>query len=239
MGAILRLSLHQLAGRWRLTLILLLALLPVVITAIITAVGDFDKQSDFAEFLLDAMIVAAVLPIVSMALATAAFGNELEDRTLSYLALRPISRWRIVLAKLLAVLLVGAPLLIVSGVVATLIGLEGKAQPAAAVAVALLVGVVTYSAIFTWAGLVTTRALGFALVYVFVWEGLLSTFLGGIRYLSVRAYTVTIIHGLDEERFDVLGELAIQLPAAIGGAIAVTAVFVWLTVRRLRNMDVP
>ena len=96
-----------------------------------------------------------------------------------------------------------------------------------------------YASIFTWAGLITTRALAFALIYVFLWERLISTYLEGIRYLSVRAYTLAILHGMDDESFEPLGERVIEFPAAIGGAVAVTAVFFWLTVRRLRRMDVP
>ena len=238
MGALFRLSLHQLAGRRRLAVIFLLAALPVVLTAIFVAVEE-NAPDEFAVDMLDRMLVAAILPLVIMALATVAFGHEVEDRTLSYLLLKPIARWRIVLPKYVAVFLVGGPLLIVSGVVATVLGLDGDARAAAAVGVAMLAGVAAYSAIFTWAGLMTTRALGFALVYVFLWEGLLSSYLEGIRYLSVRGYTLALMYGIDEDSLNALGDTAIQFPAAITGVIAVTAVFLWLTVRRLRHMDVP
>ena len=104
---------------------------------------------------------------------------------------------------------------------------------------ALLIGVMAYSAIFTWSVLMTTRALAFALVYVFLWEGILTSFLGGIRYLSVRGYTIAIMYGMAEDGLEPLGIRAIQFPAAIVGAVAVTVVFFWLTIRRLRKMDVP
>lgn len=239
MSALIQLSLHQLAGRRRIAIIVLLAMLPVLISALVTAFAHEANPNEFVEFLVDGMIVAAILPIVTMALATAAFGNELEDRTLSYLVLKPISRWTIVLPKLVAVIGISAPLIVISAVVATLIGTEGDARTAAAVGVAVLLGVLAYSAIFTWTGLVTSRALGFALVYVFLWEGLLSSFLSGIRFLSVRGYTIAIMYGIDKDGLETLGENAIQFPAAIVGSIAVTVVFTWLTVQRLRNMDVP
>ena len=240
MGPMLLLSLRQLAGRWRLLLIVLLAVLPVALAVLVsTLAGD---ESDFAQgfinVLLDGMIVGAIVPIVTMVLATAAFGNELDDRTLSYLVLKPVPRSLIVLPKLLASILVGGPLLIASGVLATLLGLGGG-QAALAVGVALFAGAVTYATIFTWAGLVSARALGFALIYVFLWEGLISSFLGGVRYLSVRSYTLAILHGIDDKSFEVLGQRVIEFPAALVGAAAVTVVFFWLTVRRLRRMDVP
>lgn len=241
MGSIFRLSLRQVAGRRRLLLILLLAALPVTLAAVISAVAGDDEsyEVNFINTLLDGMMVGAIMPIVTMALATAIFGDEVADRTLSYLVLKPVRRSLIVLPKLMASIVVAGPLIVASGVIAALLGLEGGGQAALAVGVALLAGVVAYAAIFTWAGLVTNRALGFALIYVFLWEGLISSFLGGVRYLSVRGYTLAILHGMDKESFEVLGPRVIELPAAAVGAVAVTVVFFWLAVRRLRRMDVP
>ena len=237
MGTLFRLSLRQLAGRWRLLVVAILAALPVAIAITMVRVGEAPDEA--LGDMLDGMIVAAILPIVTMALATAAFGNELDDRTLSYLVLKPVARWRIVLPKLLAVIAVAAPLLVVSGILATLLGPGGTARAAAAVGVALFAGVLAYGAIFTWLGLLTSRGLGYALVYVFLWEGLVSTFMPGIRYLSVRGYTLALIHGIDDGVLGGRGANTIEFPAAIAGAAAVTVVFVWLTVRRLRRMDVP
>ena len=241
MGPLFSLSLRQLAGRWRIVLILLLAALPMVLAAIIVLVASDEEayREGFVNVLLDGLIVGAILPIITMTLATATFGNELEDRTLSYLMLKPIARWRIALPKLLAPFVIGGPLLIVSGVVATLLGLEVGARAGLAVGGALLVGVATYAAIFTWAGLVTTRALPFSLVYVLLWEGVIGSFFHGVNYLSVRGYTLAIMHGIDETSFEELSTRVIDFPAAVGGAVAVTAVLFWLTVRRLRRMDVP
>ena len=240
MGPIFRLALHQLAGPRRLALVLVLAALPVVLSGLVGALAD-DTSSydrDYITRLLDGMLVAGILPIVTMALATAAFGNELEDRTLSYLVLKPISRVSIVLPKLLASIVITGPLLILSGVAATVLGLSVGPQGAVAVAVAVLAGVVAYATIFTWAGIMSSRALAFALVYVFLWEGLVSGFLNGVRYLSVRGYTLGIIHGLDKDEFAELSG-TIELPAAIAGVVAVTIIFFWLAVRRLGRMDIP
>lgn len=241
MGPVFQLSLHQLAKRRRILLILLLATLPVAVAAAISAfAGEGESyEGDFINNLLDGMLIAAIMPIVTMALATAAFGDELGDRTLSYLVLKPIPRSLIVLPKLLASIVVVGPLLIASGVVATLLGLDGNVHAAVAVGVALLAGVVVYAAIFTWAGLISTRALSFGLIYVFLWEGVVSTFLSGVRYLSVRGYTLAILHGMDEKSFEVLGERVIEFPAGIVGAAAVAIVFFLLAVHRLRRMDVP
>ena len=251
MGTVLRLSLRQLGGRWRLLLILLLAALPIALAALVSATLSEDESSneEFINTLLDGLLIAGILPIVTMVLATASFGNEMEDRTLSYLVLRPVRRSLIVLPKLLAPIIVGGPVLVVSGIVATLLGgsslgvvivvLHGDGQAALAVGTAVLAGVVAYAAIFTWAGLMTTRALAFGLIYVFIWEALITSFLGGVRYLSIRAYTLAILHGMDDSSFASLEGRVIEFQAAIWGTIIVTLVFFLLTVRRLRRMDIP
>ncbi len=204
--------------------------------------GGARSQEDVDNWisaLLGVLIVAAILPIVTMALATASFGNDLEDRTLGYIVLNPVPRWKIVLSKMLAPVAIAGPSLILSGVAVAFVGLGGDVKTAGAVAVGLLAGIVAYSAIFVWAGLMTSHAIGFALLYVFLWEGLLSTLLEGIRYLSVRAYATTLMVGIDESRLGVLKETSIEPTAAIVGVVAVSVVFFLMAVVRLRRMDVP
>ena len=241
MGPIFWLSLRQLAGQRRLLVVLLLAAVPIVVAVAVSALAGDESNigQRFTNIVIDGMVVGTILPIVTMVLATTAFGNEVEDRTLSHLAVQPIPRSRIVLPKLLASIVVAGPLLIVSGVVATLLGPEGDGQAAFAVGAALLVGVVVYASIFTWAGLVSNHALGYGLIYVFLWEGIISSYLGGVRYLSVRGYTLATLYGIDEKGFGGLGQRVIDFPGALAGAAAVSGVFFWLTVRRLRRMDIP
>ena len=241
MGPMFKLTLRQMAGRRRLGLILLLAALPVGLAVVLRtfASGDEEFAENFINGIVDAMIIAIIMPLAIMTLATSAFGNELEDRTLNVLVLKPVPRFSIVLPKLLGSIIVVAPLMAVAGIAVMLIGLDKTDGPAIiATGAALIVGVITYAAMFTWAGLLSSRALGFAVVYVFIWEGLLSSFLSGIRYLSVRGYTLSIIHGLDEETFSSISDRVIEFPAGLVGAIVVTVLFTYLAVRRLQNMDV-
>ena len=241
MGTMFGQSLRQLTGRWRLALIFLLAALPVGL-AIIVFFADRDADDfheSFINILLDGLLVAGILPIVTMALSTATLGNELEDRTLSYLLLKPISRWRIALPKVLASIAISGPLLIASGVAAALLGFEGSFRAAIAVGVAILAGVAAYAAVFTWLGLLTNRAIAFALIYVLLWEGVIGSFLQGVNYLSVRGYTLAIMYGINETGFEELSSRVIEFPAGIVGAAAVTVVFLLLVVCRLKRMDVP
>ena len=240
MAEIFGLSLRQLLGRWRMLVILLLAALPTLLVLLIRLIGEGNLafHEEFVGVIIDVMITGGIMPIVTMTLAAAAFGNELEDKTLYYLVLKPVSRLSIVVAKLLAVLVVALPLVVASGVVASaLVGAEVRIL--GTLALALAAGVTAYAAIFTFAGLLTPRALAYGLVYVLVWEGLLSTIVSGVRYLSVRGYTLALLHGLDETGFSALGERVIEFPAAIIGASVVIVAFFLLALYRLRTMDVP
>ncbi len=240
MTEIFRLTLRQILGRWRVILIVFLASLPTLIVLLVKWQNPEEAKfnQDFIQVMIDTMIIAGILPIVVMTVATAAFGNELEDRTLYYLVLKPLSRVHIALGKLAATFALAAPVVVASGVVATaLVGAD--AGTVFTVGIALLAGVAAYASVFTWAGLITPRALSYGLVYVLVWEGLLSSFLTGVRYLSVRGYTLSLLHGIDATNFESLEDRVIAFPAAIIGAVGVTLVFFFLTQYRLRTMDVP
>ena len=241
MKEVFLLSIRQLTGPVRLSLILLLSALPIGLTAIlaVTAGGEGVGRDDFVNAMLSGLLVAGVLPIVVMTLGTAAFGNELEDGTLGNLALMPLARWQIVMPKLLATLAISVPIIIVSGVATSLIGIGFEVRATLSVAVALLLGAAAYSAIFTWTSLMTGRALAVALLYVILWEGVIGSLIEGVGYLSVRGYTLAIMHGLDSSAFESLGDRVISLPTAMVGALLATAVFCGLAVWRLTRMDVP
>lgn len=239
---LLGLTLRQSAGKRRLAILFVMAVLPVVLAIVLSTFlsDEADFRMGFTNTIIDGLIVGAILPLSMMTLATAAFGNEVEDRTLNVLVLKPVSRYSIVLAKYLGSVLVALPLLVAVTVAVVLIafddaGLKGVLATAAAIAA----GTLAYAAVFTWAGLLTRYALGFAAAYVFLWEGLVTSFLEGVRYLSVRGYVLALMNGLDDETYGAIGDRVIELPAAIAGAVAVTVVFFYLTVRRLQRMDVP
>lgn len=238
MTSLYLLSLRQLATVRRLFVLVVLGVLPVFVSAILSATGDSDA-SLVDNVLLVGVITAAILPLVTLAVATAAFGNELEDNTLSNLTLSPYPRWKIVLPKLAAALTVGVPILVVSSVVSVLIALEGDAASAVAAGLGILIGVCVYAAVFVWAGLMTTRALWYGLLYVFLWEGLFASFVDGVKYLSIGQYTLSLVHAFDDSLLSDPGLNLVESEFAIAGAVAVFVIFTALSIRRLRYMDVP
>ena len=237
--ALFRLSLRQAASSRRLALLLVLALLPIGLAALIKSTGGGDNGDAVIEAAFQGFVLLIVLPITMIVLATSTFGNEVEDRTLGLLATKPVSRLAIVLPKLAASIVVAAPLIVADAVIITAIGVEEELATAVlAAAAGSLVGIVAYASVFTWAGLVTSRALAVGIIYVFVWEGVLTGFVSGLRYMSIRGYTEGVIVGLDSGSFSALDGDVISLPAALVGAGIATVLFAFLTVRRLSRMDI-
>lgn len=237
MGTIYRLTLRQLAGRWRLGTLTVLSALPVGITAMLLNLRESPSVVEYESAVLSTMFAGAIVPLVVLALAAVAFANEVEDRTLANLVLSPLPRWRIALPKLLATLSVAAPFVAASAFLTGYIAYVGDLRAALALTAGLLAGVLLYASVFTWLGLVTTQAIGIGLLYILVWEGLFSGFVAGVRLLSLRFYALSVVHGVDARRFarpDIL-----PLWAALALCVVFAVGFGWLSVRRLRRMDVP
>ncbi len=237
MGSVYRLTLRQLSGRWRLLITIVLASLPVVMGLIATVGDDPPSAKDFEGIVINGMLSGSILPLVVLAIASAAFANEVEDRTLANLTLSPIPRWQIVVPKLLGAMTVSTPFLVGSAFITSQLFYDGDMTAVLAVSVGAFVAVALYSSVFIWAGLMTTRAIGFGLLYVFLWEGLFSSFVGGVRFLSIRHYSIALMHGIDDRRFAEGDNLSFGV--AIGAALAVFSIFLLLSIRRLRRMDVP
>ena len=234
---LLSLSVRQLVGGKRIWVIVLLAAMPVLAALLFRLFADGAEAVEFADGVLAQLVVATGLPLVMLILATASFGNEVDDRTLGYLVLKPISRAAIVVPKWLASVLVGGVLTGSASGLALLL-ISESAAAAVASTLAVFLGAVAYGSLFTWAGLAIKYALPVGVAYVFVWEASLTGLLGGVQYLSVREYTLAIAHGLETALLEDAG-VEFGLAGGLVGALVVTVVFVVLTVRKLRRMDVP
>jgi ABC-2 type transport system permease protein len=237
MGSVYRLTLRQLTGRWRVIIMVVLAAMPMLI-ALLTLRGETTPSvGDFEISVLSAMLSGSIMPLVVLAIGAAAFANEIEDRTLANLTLSPIPRWQIVVPKLLAVITIAAPLMALSAFLTSQVAFLGDAKANIAVTVSAIAGVALYSSAFVWLGLVTTQAIGIGLLYIVLWEGFFSGFVSGVRLLSIRHYAIALMHGIDERRFADYDHLSLGL--TIATSLLVFSGFLFLSIRRLRRMDVP
>ncbi len=237
MGSVFRLTLHQLSGRWRLAIMTVLAALPVLFTAMIVGSADAPFVSEFESVVLSGMLAGSIAPLIVVSIASVAFAHEIEDRTLANLTLAPIPRWQIVVPKLAAAIAVAAPFVVGSALVTSYVGFNHDMTATYAVTAAAFAGLLMYASFFVWLGLLVRHAIAVGLVYIVLWEGFFSGYVSGIRYFSVRHHAAALMHGLDPRRFADVEHVGTG--AAIGVAAAVFALFLFLSVRRLRRMDVP
>lgn len=237
MGPIYRLTLSQMAGRWRLLIMTLLAALPVSLSVFLLRLREAPSVSDFELVVLSTLLAGSITPLVVLAIGAPAFANEIEDKTLANLVLTPIARSRIAVSKYLATLTITTPFIALSAFLTSYIAFHGDTAAITAVTVAAVIGVAMYASAFVWLGLVTTQAIGVGLVFVVLWEGLFSGFVSGVRVLSIRYLSIALMHGIDERRFAAANH--VNMGIAVGTAALVVAGFLWLSVRRLRRMDVP
>ena len=237
MSAVYFLTLRQLSGRWRLTIMTVLAVMPVLIAILMVRSSSAPSVEEFESAVLSAMLAGSIAPLVVLAIGTVAFANEIEDRTLANLTLSPLPRWQIVLPKLLAAITVATPFIAASALLTAHVAYLGDARATAAVTISAVAIVALYASAFVWLGLVSTQAIGIGLVYIVLWEGFFSRFVSGVRLLSIRHYAIALMNGLDERRF--AGTEHIGLGVALLTSAVVFTGFLLLSIRRLRRSDIP
>ena len=226
-------------GRRRTILIALLALVPVLIGLIIRLGGTSTDVPTLTAGLLDALVVATVLPLVALVFGTSVLGSELDDGTAVYLLVKPIERWRIVLSKGLVAAAITIALVVPSTLVAGLLVGAGRGGESIALAftIAVIPGAVVYTAGFIALSVITSRALIAGLLYIFIWEGLLAGLFTGTALLSVRQYVLAFARSLAGDDGDVIkGSVDTQTAAVL--AVVVLAIAIAIAIRRLASWEV-
>lgn len=237
---ILWLTLRQFrAGRATL-LVALFAATPVLFAAIFRWSSE---TGDAAEFLTNQfleILAPTILPLATLILATNALGNEIADRTLVYIVLKPVARSRLIVEKFIASALVTA-LAFAIGLVATWVvasGGSGSGRMLGALLAGTLAGVAAYGALFLLVSLLVPRALLVGIIYVLIWESALARFIPGIKMLSVRHFAQSVFVRLLDNP-SVRLDRALQLSSAtIVLAVLVIAALALATLR-LRQMNIP
>jgi len=237
-SAIFVLTLRQLLGKRRALLIIAFAALPVL-AALIFRFSDsgVNQQRLVVDHLLDGLIVTIILPLVTLVFGTTALGMEIEDGTIVYLLAKPLRRFEVITAKLAAVWLPAVLLLALSTLVSATIAL-GSSNPSILVGftVAVILGSFVYCCIFLALSVFTNHALIGGLIYVFLWEGVVTGLFTGTRIFSVHQYTLGVADLIAETsrrtfHANLDGTAALVL-MALASALAIA-----LAIRRLSRFE--
>jgi hypothetical protein len=186
--------------------------------AFTAALADDAFQADwavlgFTRAVEIGLFLGFVLPLFTLAFGTAAVGTERESRTLIWLVTRPLPRWAVYLAELLAALpwglaagVGGLAVLCASG---GRVGLQVFALgwPAAAA------GSVAFTSLFVLVGATVRRPAVVGLVYVFFFETLVASLPGSLKQLSLNYYVRSLLYNAAESRLTVVSPTGLDVYA--------------------------
>ncbi len=227
-----RLVLGQMRSTGRIIALLLLSLTATVAGF---AVGSSDSATvDQATAVIANLGFAVVLPVVCLVFAGGSIGDLREDKTLVYLWLRPMHRWPIVVGAALAALTMATPIVLPAIVAAAALTGVGSGLTSATL-IATIVGLVTYTSIFTMLGVWLKRHIVWGLAYILIWEGFIALGGPGVAQFAIRTYTRSILvdrTGADLAGADFSTLTAIIVPLVV--SVAALALASW----RLGHQDV-
>src|SRR5262249_39858003 len=88
--------------------------------------------------------------------------------------------------------------------------------------VGALVASVIYNAIFVMVSVATTRAIAVGLLYVLIWESLLSNFVSGARLLSISHYSLGVANGFAHDP-GLNASLTVATSVVMGAIVTIAA----------------
>lgn len=237
------LTIRQFLRAKSLIVVAAICLLPVLFAVIPHLIPDEFNLRELREMLADViylnLFATTLLPLATLVLATAALGDEIDDKTLQYIALKPISRLRIAFEKWFAVMTVTLPVVWAGIAVTWAVISWGNVDTMRDMLLPMLasgtVGVIGFGSVFMLLSLFVQRALLFGVFYVFIWESTLSRFLPGIRSISISHYTRSLfVRLLDDRRVTIDGPSATT--TIIITIVAIAVISLLLSTWRLRTM---
>jgi len=226
--AIVRVTSRNVLGLRRLMGFGLLSLVPGVIFILATRSDtDFGKAETFTAISL-AVFLPIVVPIITVVISSSVLGSERRGDTLSFLMLRPLSRYSIAAAKLASAIVASFA---ITAAGALLLGFFASLALndfgyLSSLLVATLITTAGYAAVFMPLGYLTERATLIGFIYIFVWERV-ATAVEGLAGTSLFHIGATALVGLGPAGLDIntiednIGSLT---PGAGGAAVKMLVV---------------
>jgi ABC-2 type transport system permease protein len=229
-AAVFSMTLGRQLGSKRVLLLAVLYALPIALAVLMRYVGagfrgPNDYEPAFAEYtLIFNLIPQAFVPLTALVFASGMIQDEVEDQTITYLLIRPLPRWSIYAAKLLATALATIALTAAFTALVFLVIGWGRAdywgEPGGGFArmgktIALFaLSLTAYCSLFGLLGMLMRRSVLLGIVYIIALEG----FVANIDFV-IRKATVVYYFRVLCERWIELGrpqDFAIDLSLAPG-----------------------
>jgi ABC-2 type transport system permease protein len=213
-----RITTRATLGRRRALLFAIPAVVLILVTIALKA--SHPPSRPWPSHVLGTFGFTVLLPLTALIIGSSVLGAEIDDGSIIHLLATPVRRSSVIFTKFLVatgltILFAAIPELIaalISGggtteavfrvvpngppVLVTPAAVINNTDFAVGLFVGALVGAVIYNAIFVMVSAATTRAIAVGLLYVLIWEVLLSNFVSGARLLSVSHYSLGIANGI-------------------------------------------
>jgi ABC-2 type transport system permease protein len=195
-GALFWLTVRQHVRGRRLLVLVVLFTLPAALAIIARYFNPSLAVKDLEFAIALTVLPHALVPLTALLYASGMIEDEIEDQTLTYLLVRPLPKWAVYIAKLIATVLVVSVLVIVftlvtyAAIYAGATSLWSSGIPARAFKTAALfaLALCAYCAIFGWVSLLVRRSLIVGAAYIILFEGLLANIPFVARSLTVMYY---------------------------------------------------
>ena len=195
------------------------------------------------------LYIRFIVPVLGMFYGTSLIADEVDDKTVTYLFVRPIPRGSVILGKYLAYVVCTALLILPSVVVVYFLvvpiggGSVGAEFPSLVTDLALLaLGIAAYGALFAWVGARVKRPLVIGLVFIFGWEPGVLLFPGYLKRATVAYYLQGLVpHAMpDDSAVSLLMQVFQEIPTvtlSVSALAAITLGAIWLAARTVERRE--
>jgi ABC-2 type transport system permease protein len=190
-----------------------------------------------------------IVPVLGVFYGTSLIADEVDDKTITYLFVRPIQRASILVGKYLAYLVCSTLIVLPSVVIVYFLlvpmrgGSIGASFPSLLADLAMLaVGLAAYGALFAWVGAWFKRPLVVGLVFAFGFEPAVLLFPGYLKRLTVAYYLQGLVpHAMpDDSAASILLRVVNEIPRVSVSLISLAVlslVALWLAGREVARRE--
>jgi ABC-type transport system involved in multi-copper enzyme maturation permease subunit len=186
----------------------ILMLLPIFAGPIVAIVSENITADEYMSLYSDIMFMGyfgIIIPLFTMYIASMMFSDEMGDRSITYLTVRPIKRFELIIVKYLSYLsIVPIFVILVTFLNYIAFGVVGEFtistfnmfwyyDMALWFLLTAFISSAVYGALFMFIGLLFKNPLWFGLFFVFIWEFVLASFSQTLNSLTIGYYIKSLI----------------------------------------------
>jgi len=236
--AVYRLSLAVLLRSRRTVIMALLCLFPVLASAIgaMVIVGGIAEREltgfSLVSYIIVNGYVYVLLAAVSLFYGTALISDEIDDKTITYLFMRPVPKPVLYLGKYLAYVTASALLLLPSASLCFLIamaadpsGEAGRHLPIFLQDLAVLaLGLLAYGGLYALIGTVSKRPIYVGVAFAILWESVVTFIPGYMSKMTIKHYLLSLIpHPVSQRGVLAIFEQPTSAPVSVIALLAISA----------------